>query len=172
MDPYKNDLKIRLQLALIAQPATFREWAEEFPELQIDAGDEMLSYQMHQREVCHGLSVTQQPWRRTEQGRPELFVEQLPLFKLGPNQWFDLRAWIVFHEPTRLQFRMYACGSRTISLCQADNSDQMGGDISVLRAPGRVAEHLDYCSVRSTIGVRAIAGGTESRVIVRVNAID
>ena len=99
--PYKNDLKIRLQLALIAQPATFGEWAQEFPELQIDAGDEMLSYQMHQRKLSVTVSLSpEQPWRRTEQGRPELFVEQLPLFKLGPNQWFDLRAWIVFHEPT------------------------------------------------------------------------
>jgi len=42
----------------------------------------------------------QQPWRKTDQGRPELFVAELPFMKLDDNCWFDLRAWIVFHEPS------------------------------------------------------------------------
>ncbi len=39
-----------------------------------------------------------QRWRKTEQGRPEIFVEQLPLFVVDSMHWFDLRAWIIFHE--------------------------------------------------------------------------
>jgi hypothetical protein len=39
-----------------------------------------------------------QPWRKTDQGRPEILVEQLPLLVLDPMHWFDLRASIVFHD--------------------------------------------------------------------------
>jgi len=51
--------------------------------------------------ACWGLKVPLSPdqlWKKTEQGRPEIFVEVLPLLVLDPKHWFDLRACIVFHE--------------------------------------------------------------------------
>jgi len=36
--------------------------------------------------------------RKTEQGRPEIFVEELFWVQVDPTRRFDLRAWMVFHE--------------------------------------------------------------------------
>jgi len=41
-----------------------------------------------------GLKVPLSPdqlWKKTEQGRPEIFVEVLPLLVLDPKHWFDLK---------------------------------------------------------------------------------
>ena len=44
--------------------------------------------------ACWGLKVPLSPdqlWKKTEQGRPEIFVEVLPLLVLDPKHWFDLK---------------------------------------------------------------------------------
>lgn len=102
--PYKNDVKIRAQLDVIVQPATFGEWAKSFPDVTLQLGDNDLSYQLQNGILT--LKITMLPhqplWTKTkEKGRPMLFVEELPLFTVAPKGWYDLRAWIVFHEGFR-----------------------------------------------------------------------
>jgi hypothetical protein len=100
--PYKDDLKIRAQLALIAQPATFSEWATDFPPIELDLGNDSLSYHLRDKKFSVKVSLTaNQQWRTTPEGRPEIFIAETPLLKLDENRWFDLRTWIVFHEPSR-----------------------------------------------------------------------
>lgn len=101
--PYKDDLKIRAQLAVIAQPATFAEWARSFPDIEFEGvGDETLSYTLRAKRLAITLSLSPgQPWRTTKQGRPQLYVEQVPFFRLDKDHWFDLRAWVIFHEASR-----------------------------------------------------------------------
>jgi len=97
--PYRNDLSIRAQLALIARPATFDVWAQEFPRVEVEYGDYSVSYRLKQRHLVVKVALSpQQPWRTTQQGRPEIFVEQLPFLQIDETHWYDLRAWIVFHE--------------------------------------------------------------------------
>src|SRR5258708_4600476 len=62
--PYKDDLKVRLQLALIAQPGNFSNWAKEFPNIEFAVGDERLSYRLHERKLEVTVSLSpQQAWR-------------------------------------------------------------------------------------------------------------
>jgi hypothetical protein len=42
--PYRNDLTIRAQLQVISQPASFDQWAKEFPEIELDDADGELRY--------------------------------------------------------------------------------------------------------------------------------
>jgi hypothetical protein len=99
--PYRNDLTIRAQLQVISQPASFDEWAEEFPDLELDKGDDDFMYRVHNKQLVLKVALApHQPWRTTRQGRPELFIELLPLCQ-GRWRWYDLRAWIVFHEGAR-----------------------------------------------------------------------
>src|SRR5215471_18189633 len=65
--------------------------------------------------ACRGLKVPLLPdqlWKKTEQGRPEIFVEVLPLLVLDPKHWFDLRAWIVFHEGAPRPIRRARVGGK------------------------------------------------------------
>ncbi len=99
--PYRNDLVIRAQLAVIAQPASFDVWASTFPSLDFNCGDEKLRYRCFERYLeVHVALTPDQPWRKTQQGRPELYLEQLPLATNGEH-WYDLRAWIVFHDGSK-----------------------------------------------------------------------
>lgn len=99
--PYRNDLSIRAQLTVISQPASFDEWAEIFPDVELDDVDSDLSFRLRQKQLIVKVALLpHQPWRTTEQGRPELFIERLPLCA-SRWRWYDLRAWIVFHESSR-----------------------------------------------------------------------
>ena len=99
--PYRNDLTIRAQLSVISQPASFDEWAKNFPDVELEDGDGDPSYRLRGRQLIVKVALLpHQPWRVTEQGRPELFIERLPLCT-SQYRWYDLRAWIVFHEGSR-----------------------------------------------------------------------
>lgn len=97
--PYYGDLTIRAQMTVIAQPGSFEEWASAFPNVAIEECGDDVRYALDRKRLI--LKIPLSPdhgWRKTKQGRPEIFVEQLPLLSLGGNRWFDLRAWAVFHE--------------------------------------------------------------------------
>lgn len=99
--PYRNDLSIRAQLQVIYQPASFGEFAQEFPEIEVDRGDADLSCHIEGKHLLLKVALLPtQLWRRTQQGRPELYIEYLPLWQ-APYRSYDLRAWIVFHEGGR-----------------------------------------------------------------------
>jgi hypothetical protein len=99
--PYRNDLSIRAQLQLICQPASFDQYAQEFPHVELNTGDEDLSCRIHGKQLVLKVAlVPNQPWRKTQQGRPELYIEYLPLWQ-GEYRYYDLRAWIVFHDGAR-----------------------------------------------------------------------
>lgn len=100
--PYRNDLTIRAQLSLIAQPAGFDEWAKKFPPFESKAGDSDLSYEFQgSLFVLKVALLPHMAWRKTPQGRPELYVEEVPFLPIGEGRSYDLRAWIVFHEGSR-----------------------------------------------------------------------
>jgi hypothetical protein len=97
--PYHNDLIIRAQMTIIAQPGSFESWGQEFPACEVDKKFDHWSISLRARRLILKVPlVSDQPWRKTQQGRPEIFVEELPLLELNPMHWFDFRAWIVFHE--------------------------------------------------------------------------
>jgi hypothetical protein len=96
--PYRDDLTIRAQLTLICQPASFDQYAQEFPNVEMNTEDENLSCRVNGKHlVLKAALAPNQPWRKTPQGRPELYFEYLPLWQ-GEYRYYDLRAWIVFHE--------------------------------------------------------------------------
>lgn len=96
--PYRNDLTIRAQLQVIYQPGGFDQWAKEFPDFELDNGDKDVSFRLHNKRLVLAVALApHQLWRTTQQGRPEIFVERLPLCNHQWG-WYDLRAWIVFHE--------------------------------------------------------------------------
>jgi hypothetical protein len=100
--PYKGDLKVRAQLSLIAQPATFGDWAKLFPAIELTAGNELLSYRFDEKRLFVKISLLPgQAWRTTPEGRPEIFVAETPVLRVDECRWFDLRAWVVFHQPSR-----------------------------------------------------------------------
>ena len=100
--PYRGDLNIRVQLAVIAQPASFHDWASEFPDLDLHLLGSTRSYVIEDRILTVKVSLSpDQPWRTTGRGRPEIYVEELPLLTRDDGGWYDLRAWIIFHEPAR-----------------------------------------------------------------------
>jgi len=97
--PYRDDLTIRAQMTVIAQPASFEHWASCFPDVEFEESDDRSVLRLQQRRLVLTVPLTpDQQWRKTEEGRPEIFVEWLPLLRLDATHWFDLRAWIVFHE--------------------------------------------------------------------------
>jgi hypothetical protein len=98
--PYRDDMSIRAQLTVIAQPATFAEWASQFPdvELEIADPDARCSFQNRKLAVTIPMTSQQRCWRLTPQGRPEIFIEHLIFLAVDQTRWFDLRAWIVFRE--------------------------------------------------------------------------
>jgi hypothetical protein len=97
--PYRGDLSIRAQMTVIAQPATFEGWACNFPGVELEQSDDRSVLRLQERRLQLKVPLSpDQPWRKTQQGRPEIFVEWLPLLRLDNLRWFDLRAWIVFHE--------------------------------------------------------------------------
>lgn len=99
--PYRNDLSIRAQLTVISQPASFDESANTFPDIELEDGDSNLSFRLHKKQLAMKVALLpHQPWRTTEQGRPELFIERLPLCATA-KRFHDLRTWIVFHESSR-----------------------------------------------------------------------
>ncbi|MGC2744988.1 MAG: hypothetical protein WA672_17560 [Candidatus Angelobacter sp.] len=97
--PFKDDLTIRTQLSLIAQPGSFNEWAQEFPDVGLELTHPLLSYSIVNRHLVMKVSLSpEQRWRTTEQGRPEIFIAEQPLMTSDHGRWYDLRAWLVFHE--------------------------------------------------------------------------
>ena len=117
--PYRNDLSIRAQLSLIAQPASFGVWAQTFPSTNAEFGDDDLSYHLHEERLIVRVALRPgQPWRTTKTGRPELYIEQLPFLNTDHSHWYDLRGWIVFHEgsPRRIpDVRVWAENNLVVS---------------------------------------------------------
>lgn len=110
--PYRSDMNVRAQLTLIAQPGSFAEWTHEFPDFTIHRQHRGVHYEVTHRQLVMTVPFTlDQPWRLTEQGRLEIYIEELPFCKIDETRWYDLRAWIVFHEaPKRpvLDVRVWA----------------------------------------------------------------
>jgi hypothetical protein len=101
--PYKGDLTIRVQLSVIAQPASFSECAREFPDFELELANPLLSYIIKDRQLIMKVSLLpDQSWRKTEQGRPEIFITKQPLITRDDGRWYDLRAWLVFHESPKM----------------------------------------------------------------------
>lgn len=97
--PFKNDLVIRAQLSLIAQPGNFGEWAREFPDLEIQ-GESAFPYTIRNRRLEVKVRLaSDQPWRTTAQGRPEIFISEQPFIRRDDWTWYDLRIWLIWHEP-------------------------------------------------------------------------
>jgi hypothetical protein len=95
-----KDWRVRTQLALIVQPATFDDRVASFPDVSLEKSDEWVHYSLEQKKLTVQVALTHQdlPWRTTPEGRPEVFLDQLPLFYSNPLA-YDLRLWIVFHPP-------------------------------------------------------------------------
>lgn len=90
--PYRNDLSISAQLTVISQPASFDKRAKTFPDAELEDWDSDLSFRLHNKQLVIKVAfLPHQHWRLTEQGRPELFIERLPLCST-PWRWYDLRA--------------------------------------------------------------------------------
>jgi len=98
--PYRDDLSIRAQLTIIAQPAGFDEWASTFPTIAASSGNQDLSFKIAEGVLIIKVALSpQQHWRPMGAGRRAgLFIEVLPFLSTSPGHWFDLRVWIVFHE--------------------------------------------------------------------------
>ena len=97
--PYRDDLTIRAQVTVIAQPASFEPWAQVIPDIDVRVSDDTAVISLEKRKLVLKVPLSpDQAWRKTKQGRPEIFVERLPLLRLDAAHWFDLRAWVVFHE--------------------------------------------------------------------------
>jgi hypothetical protein len=97
---YKGDWSIRTQVSLIAQPATFNYRAASFPVTSLKGGDHLFSYSLDVRQLTVKVALNEhQPWRMMSTGRPGLFIEELPLLHTQNLLSFDLRVWVVFHEP-------------------------------------------------------------------------
>jgi hypothetical protein len=56
--PYRNDQTIRAQLAVIAQPAGFEEWAKSFPDVESKSGDSDLSYDLRHRHLSVKVALS------------------------------------------------------------------------------------------------------------------
>ena len=94
-----KDWRVRTQLALIVQPATFDDRAASFPDVSLEKSDEWVRYSLAQKKLTVQVALTEDlPWRTTPQGRPIVFLERLPLFYSSLFA-YDLRIWIVFHAP-------------------------------------------------------------------------
>lgn len=124
--PYRGDLTIRAQLAVIAQPAGFAEWASVFPSTEIDEQTGNVSYRVQNRRVVVKIPLSaDQSWGMTEQGRPVIYLAEQPLLSLSPGRWFDLRAWVIFHEsPARpiTDVRVWAENNLVISAGQFESN--------------------------------------------------
>ena len=112
---YPGDFKVRTALTLLASPATFDESAAEFPEVSLQRGTELTSYQIEEKKLVMRVALHQdQPWRLIMGKRPGIYFEDLGLsihpsiqqpasFHIEEKPWFwlDLRVLLVFHPPTR-----------------------------------------------------------------------
>jgi hypothetical protein len=97
--PYRGDLSIRAQITVIAQPGSFEDWASTFPPAELEQDDGNFAVRVKQRQLVVKVPLSaDQHWRKTQQGRPEIFVEWIPLLRFDSMRWFDLRAWLIFHE--------------------------------------------------------------------------
>jgi hypothetical protein len=99
---YPGDFRVRTQLSALAQPATFHESTAHFPDVTLKHGDQQASFKIEQKmlEVRVALN-SEQPWRLIMGKRPGLFFDDLNIEIGQPHFWLDLRAWIVFHPPSK-----------------------------------------------------------------------
>ncbi len=94
--PFRNDLSIRAQLTVIAQPASFEEWAQNFSTLDMSSGNERVKFELSQGRLKVKVALSaDQTWRIMSSGRPGLFLEELPFLKYDSTRWYELRAWTV-----------------------------------------------------------------------------
>jgi len=99
--PYRGDLSIKAQLAVWAYPSSLSEWAQTFPDCELEYGGKDFSYALRNRQLVVKVALLpHQPWRKTPQGRPLLYV-RLPLLEGEYGPWCELHTWIVFHEGSR-----------------------------------------------------------------------
>ncbi len=95
---YRNDFRVRTQVSALAQPATFRESAAEFPDVCLKRGNDLTSFELRNKNLEVRVSlVPEQPWRTIMNKRPGLFFDELNIDIGQPYFWLDLRAWVVFH---------------------------------------------------------------------------
>lgn len=99
---YTGDFRVRTQLSALAQPGTFHESASEFPNVALSRGDEQMSFKIHEKILEARVALNaEQPWRLMMDKRPGLFFDDLSI-DIGQSRfWLDLRAWVVFHPPSR-----------------------------------------------------------------------
>ena len=109
---YPGDFKVRTALTLLASPATFDESAAEFPDVSLQRGTKLTSYQIKAKKLVMRVALHQdQPWRPIMGKRPGIYFEDLGLSIHQPMQqpaslqighfWLDLRLLLVFHPPGR-----------------------------------------------------------------------
>jgi len=97
--PFRHDWSIRAYLRVTAH-GPLAEHAEEFPVLSVERTDQFLNYSLRNRilevRVPHHVD---QPWRKMRNGRPGLYLQQLPFLKIDKQLHFSFSALVVFHEP-------------------------------------------------------------------------
>jgi hypothetical protein len=99
---YKGDFRVRTQLSVLAQPGTFHESAANFPNITLDRGNEQFSVRIQQKMLEARVALNaEQPWRLIMDKRPGLFFDDLSIDIGQSFFWLDVRAWIVFHPPSR-----------------------------------------------------------------------
>ncbi len=99
---YKGDVRIRTQLTALAQPGAFHESASRFPDITLNRGNEQVSFRIQQKMLEARVALNaEQPWRLIMGKRPGLFFDDLKVDIGQPYFWLDLRAWVVFHPPSK-----------------------------------------------------------------------
>ena len=99
---YPGDIRVRTQVSALAQPGTFDASAAEFPDVNVERGNQQTKFSINQRLLEVRVALTpEQPWRLMMEKRPGLFFDELTIDIGQPYFWLDLRAWIVFHPPDK-----------------------------------------------------------------------
>jgi hypothetical protein len=95
--PLRGDIRIRTQMAFIAQPATFSQRAALPPAITERLELEHVRLQYAPELLRSEVDILDYPWRLMSTNRPGIFIEVLPFLQIVPGLWYDLRIWIVFH---------------------------------------------------------------------------
>ncbi len=87
---YPGDFRVRTQLSALAQPATFHQSADHFPDVTLNHGNQQVSFRIEQKmlEVRVALNA-EQPWRLMMGKRPGLFFDDLSIEIGQPHFWLD-----------------------------------------------------------------------------------
>ena len=70
--------------------------------MTLEGGDEGVQFQIKGKKLEMRIALNpDQPWRLMMNKRPGLYIEHLGLHAKQHYFWLDLRAWVVFHPPTK-----------------------------------------------------------------------